>query len=38
MTRKLTRHTLKGFVPAIVTPFAPDGAIVEDAFGALSSG
>jgi 4-hydroxy-tetrahydrodipicolinate synthase len=32
---KLTRHTLKGFVPAIVTPFAPDGAIVEDAFGAL---
>jgi len=35
MTHKLTRHTLKGFVPAIVTPFAPDGAIVEDAFGAL---
>ena len=34
-TPKLTRHTLKGFVPAIVTPFAPDGAIVEDAFGAL---
>jgi len=35
MTHKLTRHSLKGFVPAIVTPFAPDGAIVEDAFGAL---
>jgi len=33
--RALTRHTLKGFVPAIVTPFSPDGAIVEDAFGAL---
>jgi 4-hydroxy-tetrahydrodipicolinate synthase len=33
--RALTRHTLQGFVPAIVTPFAPDGAIVEDAFGAL---
>lgn len=31
----LTRHTLKGFVPAIVTPFSPDGAILEDAFGAI---
>ncbi|MFO1324743.1 MAG: dihydrodipicolinate synthase family protein [Burkholderiales bacterium] len=31
----LTRQTLRGFVPAIVTPFAPDGAIMEDAFGTL---
>jgi 4-hydroxy-tetrahydrodipicolinate synthase len=31
----LTRHTLKGFVPAVVTPFAADGAILEDAFGTL---
>jgi len=31
----LTRHTLKGFVPAIVTPFSSDGAIVEEAFGAI---
>jgi len=31
----LTRHTLKGFVPAIVTPFNEDGAIVETAFGEL---
>jgi 4-hydroxy-tetrahydrodipicolinate synthase len=30
--RALTRHTLKGFVPAIVTPFSPEGAIVEEAF------
>ncbi len=28
----LTRHTLKGFVPAIVTPFTPDGEIMRDAF------
>ena len=31
--RALSRHTLKGFVPAIVTPFSADGAIVEEAFG-----
>jgi 4-hydroxy-tetrahydrodipicolinate synthase len=29
---KLTKDTLSGFVPAVVTPFAPDGAIVEEAF------
>jgi len=33
--RALTRHTLHGFVPAIVTPFDNDGAIVENDFGAL---
>jgi 4-hydroxy-tetrahydrodipicolinate synthase len=32
---RLTRESLHGFVPAIVTPFAPSGEIVEDAFGAL---
>jgi 4-hydroxy-tetrahydrodipicolinate synthase len=31
----VTRESLRGFVPAIVTPFAPSGEIVEDAFGAL---
>ena len=31
----LARESLKGFVPAIVTPFDSDGAIVEDDFGAL---
>lgn len=33
--RALTRHSLKGFVPAVVTPFAADGTLMEDAFGAL---
>lgn len=33
MNTKVSRHTLKGFVPAIVTPFAPDGEIMRDAFG-----
>lgn len=28
----LTRQTLHGFVPAVVTPFAPDGTIETDAF------
>ena len=32
----LTRHTLKGFVPAIVTPFDENGEIVEAAFGDLA--
>src|SRR5688500_5771250 len=32
---RLTRESLQGFVPAIVTPFAPSGEIVEDAFGAI---
>jgi 4-hydroxy-tetrahydrodipicolinate synthase len=31
MTR-LDRETLKGFVPAVVTPFTPSGEIMEDAF------
>ncbi|GMU73645.1 MAG: dihydrodipicolinate synthase family protein [Burkholderiales bacterium] len=31
----LDRTTLHGFVPAVVTPFAPDGAILEREFGAL---
>ncbi|MCC6193248.1 MAG: dihydrodipicolinate synthase family protein [Burkholderiales bacterium] len=35
MTSKLTRTTLTGFVPAVVTPFKPDGAIDEPAFAAL---
>lgn len=29
---KLTKDTLNGFVPAIVTPFSPAGEIMEDAF------
>jgi hypothetical protein len=29
---KLTKDTLNGFVPAIVTPFSPAGDIREDAF------
>lgn len=32
---KLDRSTLHGFVPAVVTPFAPDGALVERDFVAL---
>lgn len=35
MPRTLDRTTLHGFVPAVVTPFAPDGAILEPAFGDL---
>jgi 4-hydroxy-tetrahydrodipicolinate synthase len=32
---KLTRATLAGFIPAVVTPFKPDGAIDEPAFQAI---
>lgn len=32
---RLDRSTLHGFVPAVVTPFAPGGAILEREFGAL---
>ncbi|MEO5699539.1 MAG: dihydrodipicolinate synthase family protein [Casimicrobiaceae bacterium] len=35
MNTSVSRHTLKGFVPAIVTPFAPDGEIMREAFGEL---
>jgi 4-hydroxy-tetrahydrodipicolinate synthase len=31
----LDRHSLKGFVPAIVTPFTPSGEIMMDAFSDL---
>lgn len=31
----LTRDQLHGFVPAVVTPFSPTGAIQEDAFAAM---
>ncbi|TVR07578.1 MAG: dihydrodipicolinate synthase family protein [Salinarimonadaceae bacterium] len=31
----MTRETLGGFVPAIVTPFSEDGTILEDAFLAI---
>jgi 4-hydroxy-tetrahydrodipicolinate synthase len=31
----LDQHSLKGFVPAIVTPFAPSGEIMMDAFSDL---
>jgi 4-hydroxy-tetrahydrodipicolinate synthase len=29
---RLTRDSLKGFVPAVVTPFTPSGEVMEDAF------
>ncbi len=32
MASNLTRETLRGFIPAVVTPFKPDGAIDEPAF------
>jgi len=32
---KLTKETLQGFVPAVVTPFTPGGEIMEDAFSDL---
>ena len=33
MNTLVTRHTLKGFVPAVVTPFTPQGELMLDAFG-----
>lgn len=33
MNTLVTRHTLKGFVPAVVTPFTPKGELMLDAFG-----
>ena len=34
-SKQLTRHTLAGFAPAVVTPFDATGAIMEDAFSDL---